>query len=118
MHQMNEVDVIQALRILRKLNAEMPIQMVIVLLIIARFGPCRMASLRPMAELSQASISRNIAALGKIHRKGMPGLGLVDTEEDFWNRRHKIVFLTPKGREYVQLLLNPEAAAKFLNTRR
>tara|TARA_R100000808_G_C2133325_1_gene142088 strand:- start:1047 stop:1268 length:222 start_codon:yes stop_codon:yes gene_type:complete len=67
-----------------------------------------------MAGLSQASISRNCAALGSIHRKGLPGLGLIKTEEDIMDRKHKIVSLTPKGQNIMRLLADSEGASDFL----
>ena len=108
------VDLVQSLRVLRSLDDRMQLQTAITLLLVMRFAPCRMASLRSMAGLSQASISRNCAALGKIHRHGQPGLGLIQTEEDIMDRKHKIVTLTPKGRNVMNLLANSEATLDFL----
>lgn len=108
------VDLIQSLRVLRSLDDRMQIQTAITLLLIMEFAPCRMAALRSMAGLSQASISRNCAALGIIHRKGMPGLGLIKTEEDIMDRKHKIVSLTPKGQNIMDILFNSEATSDYL----
>jgi DNA-binding MarR family transcriptional regulator len=55
---------------------------------------------------SQASCSRNVAALGKWHKFGEPGLDLVDWVEDPAERRRKIIFLTPKGGARVQEILS------------
>lgn len=113
---MKNSELIQALRVLRTLDDRMQLQTAITLLLVMEFQPCRMASLRSMAGLSQASISRNCAALGRIHRKGQPGLGLIKTEEDIMDRKHKIVSLTPKGENIQRLLNNPmsEGSSDFL----
>jgi DNA-binding MarR family transcriptional regulator len=50
-----------------------------------------------MMGVSQASVSRAIAALGELHRLGKPGYNLVETHEDPEERRRKIVFLSKKG---------------------
>lgn len=52
--------------------------------------------------VSQASVSRNIAALSKWHRLHRPGLDLVEAMEDPLERRRKIVKLTPKGRRVAE----------------
>ncbi len=111
---MKPTELIQALRVLRTLDDRMQLQTAITLILVMEFQPCRMASLRSMAGLSQASISRNCAALGRIHRKGMPGLGLIKTEEDIMDRKHKIVSLTPKG-ENIQRLLNAPMSEESLD---
>ena len=106
------------IRILRTLDSRMQMQTVETLLGAMEAAPCHMSSLGALVGTSQASISRNCAALGKIHRKGMPGLGLIETVEDPFNRKRKIVYLTPKGEKYKQLLFDPEAAAELLKKRR
>jgi DNA-binding MarR family transcriptional regulator len=47
-----------------------------------------------------------VAALGKWHKLGEPGLDLVEAVEDPIERRRKIMFLTPKGRAQVQEILS------------
>lgn len=55
--------------------------------------------------LSLASISRNLAALGKWHRLGRPGLDYVERVEDPQERRRTLMFLTKKGEEFVNDLV-------------
>jgi len=95
---------IRALRLIQTQDERMQAQTVLVLSIIAEFGPMRMSQVRDDAGISQASVSRNCAALGKIHRKGAPGLGLIKAEEDPMDRKHKIVSLTPKGEAFIDTL--------------
>lgn len=107
-------DLIQALRVLRTLDDRMQLQQAITFLLVCKFAPCRMAALRSMAGLSQASISRNCAALGRIHRHGLPGLGLIETEEDVMDRKHKIVTLTSRGENILHLLQSTTEGAEHL----
>tara|TARA_Y100001934_G_C11987645_1_gene601621 strand:+ start:124 stop:459 length:336 start_codon:yes stop_codon:yes gene_type:complete len=105
-------------RILRTLDPRMQMQTAETLFATMEKAPCHMSALRNYVNISQASISRNCAALGRIHRKGQPGLGLIDTVEDMFDRKRKIVFLTPKGEKYKRLLSDPEAAAEFLKNKK
>lgn len=54
--------------------------------------------------LTQASVSRNVAALSAIHRKHRPGLNLLAAYEDPMERRRKMVRLTPAGEVFVKKL--------------
>lgn len=52
--------------------------------------------------LSLASVSRNLMALGEQHRIGQKaGLNFVEVIEDPVERRRKIAFLTPEGRQFM-----------------
>lgn len=93
------LDTVDTLR--SEVDSEMPLQMVAVLLTIAAEEDVPMAEVARVTNLSQASISRNVAALGMIHRKKKPGYGLVDAYEDPMERRRKLLRLTPKGRSLI-----------------
>jgi DNA-binding MarR family transcriptional regulator len=84
----------------------MPIQMFQTLLAVAGQPGITMHQLGQILNTSQASCSRNVAALGKWHKFGEPGLDFVDAVEDPAERRRKIIFLTAKGRAHVQKLLS------------
>ena len=84
----------------------MPIQMLQTFLAVARQPGITMYQLGEILKTSQASCSRNVAALGKWHKLGEPGLDLVEGVEDPVERRRKIIFLTPKGRARVQEVLS------------
>lgn len=73
------------------------------LLVAAREG-ITMKNLSEALGISQASCSRNIAALSKWHRLNKAGHDLVYTEEDPVERRRKIAFLTPKGKRVAEAL--------------
>jgi DNA-binding MarR family transcriptional regulator len=49
--------------------------------------------------MSQSLCSRTVAALSKWQRRGTPGLDLIEAIEDPRERRRKIMYLTPKGRQ-------------------
>jgi DNA-binding MarR family transcriptional regulator len=52
-----------------------------------------------MVVMSQSLCSRTVAALSKWQRRGTPGLDLIEAIEDPRERRRKIMYLTPKGRQ-------------------
>jgi DNA-binding MarR family transcriptional regulator len=49
--------------------------------------------------MSQSLCSRTVAALSKWQRRGTPGLDLIEAIEDPRERRRKIMYLSPKGRQ-------------------
>ena len=75
---------------------EVPLHMLVVFLHIAQREGIGAAELMRLTGLSQASVSRNIHALGQ-GKGGEPGLGLVTQTIDPSNTRARIVKLTPKG---------------------
>jgi DNA-binding MarR family transcriptional regulator len=94
------------IEIARAEDPVMPIQMLQTFLAVARQPGITMHQLGEILQTSQASCSRNVAALGKWHKFGEPGLDLVEAVEDPVERRRKIMFLTPKGRARVQEVLS------------
>lgn len=93
------------LECLREIDPIMPIQVAHVLTLIARHPGMTMGELMQKTGLSQASCSRNVAALSKHHRLGKSGYDLVEAIEDPADRRQKRLFLTPKGRERIVKLV-------------
>src|SRR5690606_26063331 len=85
------------LKELRELDPEMPLQMATTFILVASSPGITMKDLSPQLGFSQASCSRNIAALSKVHRHNKPGHGLVYAIEDPVERRRKIVKLTARG---------------------
>lgn len=91
---------VEILELIRKdIDPEMPIQMVVVFLRLALKGEASMQDLMDAAGISQASISRNVSALSKTHRRGKPGHNLVIAFEDPMERRRKLVRLSTKGKK-------------------
>jgi DNA-binding MarR family transcriptional regulator len=89
----------------RKLNAEMQAQQMAIFLAVAGKPNCTITELSVVTGHATSSISRNVAALGKFHRKGMPGLDVMEAVEDNVDRRLKRVRLTPKGQRIMAGLL-------------
>jgi DNA-binding MarR family transcriptional regulator len=94
------------IEIARAEDPVMPTQMLQTFLAVARQPGINMQQLGEILKTSQASCSRNVAALGKWHKLGEPGLDLIEAVEDPIERRRKIMFLTPKGRAHVQEILS------------
>lgn len=92
---------IKALQILRKDDEQLPMQTACVFCTIAMQPGITSAEIADRVGVSQSSVSRNTAALGKWHRFGDPGLDLVEAHEDPRERRRKVHFLTPKGRSRI-----------------
>lgn len=90
---------------LRKIDAEMPLQMATAFLTVASEEGITMKRLGEKLGISQSSCSRNVAALSKYHRLNKPGHDLLYATEDPEERRRKIVKLTPKGKRVAETLL-------------
>jgi len=88
------VDIIEELR---KLSPEMQIQTAMTLLQVGLEPGITMKRLCEKVGISQASISRNVAILGDGLRPEKPGFKLLTAKEDPYERRRKIVTLTPAG---------------------
>jgi len=72
--------------------------------LIAETGPCTLRSLEERTGLSNASVSRSVHALGEMHRRGSPGLGLVCIDRDPSEGRRFLVALSPAGKELIARL--------------
>lgn len=81
----------------RKLDEVMPMQMALCFVVVANNPGISMHELSKKTGLSQASCSRNTAALSEYHRSGKPGHNIVYTEPDPSDSRRKLMFLTAKG---------------------
>jgi DNA-binding MarR family transcriptional regulator len=78
---------------------DMPVQQARTVLAVATRPGLAMGDLSRMVFMSQSLCSRTVAALSKWQRRGIPGLDLIETIEDPRERRRKIMYLTPKGRQ-------------------
>ena len=98
---------VDTIELFRTLDAEMQAQTMMCFLAVAKAHPTPipMREVAHLVGLAQSSTSRNIALLGKTHRKGLPGLDLVNAREDVVDRRTKVVFLTSRGERFVHQLL-------------
>lgn len=83
----------------RKLDPQMPLQTAATFLIVASSPGIAMKELNQRLLTTQASCSRNVAALSRFRKFETPGHGLVYTEENPKSRRSKNVNLTPEGEQ-------------------
>ncbi len=81
----------------RKLNPEMQAQQMAIFLTVAAKPDLTITELAKLTGQASSSVSRNVAALGKTHRKGLPGLDILMAVEDPMDRRNKRISMTPKG---------------------
>ena len=89
------VDILQEFR---KLDYEMPAQVILCFVFVASHNPCHSEVLCHELGLTRAAVSRNTDWLSEKHRLKKPGLGLIKKEVDESNRRRMILSLTPKGK--------------------
>tara|TARA_Y100001938_G_C7959604_1_gene363591 strand:+ start:435 stop:797 length:363 start_codon:yes stop_codon:yes gene_type:complete len=97
---------LRQVELLRTIDPEIQAQTISLLLNVAMKDPepIAMQELAERTGTAQSSVSRNCAMLGKYHRRGQAGHGLLDAYEDPMNRRVKLVQLTTKGRRFIQQL--------------
>lgn len=98
-------DAIRVIEEFRKMDQEMQMQTAMIFLLIARDEGCYGRDLMQQTGLTSASVSRNVAALSKYHRKGRPGHDVVLAKEDPMDRRNKQLFLTGKGRAVINSII-------------
>ena len=92
------VRLVDILQDFRKLDYEMPAQVILCFVFIASHNPCHSEVLCHELGLTRAAVSRNTDWLSEKHRLKKPGLGLIKKEVDESNRRRMILSLTPKGK--------------------
>lgn len=104
--QMPLQDYLKFVRGVSKLEAEMPLQQLHCLLVIAQAEEgLSLTDLSQKVGIGLATASRYVAALGKQNRHREEGLFLVEAFEDPMERRKKIIRLTAKGKIAVQKLV-------------
>ena len=89
------VDIMQEFR---KLDYEVPAQVILCFVFIASHNPCHSEVLCHELGLTRAAVSRNTDWLSDKHRLKKPGLGLINKEVDPSNRRRMLLSLTDKGK--------------------
>lgn len=89
----------------RSLDSEMQMPQAVTLLTIALNEGISLSDLTERTQQATSSASRNVASLSALHRKGKPGHGLVVNREDPAERRRKQHLLTPKGKAFIEQLI-------------
>ncbi|HHK0424589.1 TPA: MarR family transcriptional regulator [Pseudomonas aeruginosa] len=95
---------VEVIKRFRDYDQEMQMQTAQVFLAVAMQPGITMRELEEKVGISQASCSRNVAALSKVHRLNKPGMDLVVAQPDPAAAYRKIVFLTPKGQRLAETL--------------
>jgi DNA-binding MarR family transcriptional regulator len=97
-----------ALEQFRSINPNMPVQQVQTFLYVCNHENdpegCNVKDLAVALDYSLASASRNIAAFSELTRHKRAGPALLEATENFFNRAHKNISLTAKGRRLRQTL--------------
>lgn len=71
---------------------------------VARSGPCTFAHLQEALGITNGSVSRTVAALGEVNRRGGAGYRLLQVDRDPREPRRFLVSLTAKGRALLRSL--------------
>lgn len=95
---------VEVIKRFRDYDQEMQMQTAQVFLEVAKQPGITMRELEERVGISQASCSRNVAALSKVHRLNKPGMDLVVAQPDPAAAYRKLVYLTPKGQRMIEAL--------------
>ena len=93
---------VRLLAAFRGLDPEIPATVAAVFMTVAAQEGMTMKELADELGISQASCSRNVAYLSKVHRLHKPGLDLMVATEDPLERRRKVLKLSPKGKRFLE----------------
>lgn len=88
----------------RKVDPEMQMQTFETLLRIALNEGVPMAQLQQETKVSLSATSRNVGILSRVNVKGAKALGFCEAHEDPMDRRRKVVYMTPKGKTFIDKL--------------
>jgi DNA-binding MarR family transcriptional regulator len=104
----------RALRYARaKLSPDITAQRLLILIAVYFHEGLSQRELLDHLELTSiTALSRNLADLSALTTKKLPGPGLLEQRVDPLNLRVKRVFLTPKGKRFVQRWLDVTSGAK------
>jgi DNA-binding MarR family transcriptional regulator len=101
----NALRVMLAWEELRKLDREIPGQVVSMFFYIASHNPCHKQAIEEDLEFTVASASRNLQWLTDTNRLGKPGLGLIEKYTEEGSRRI-VCRLSHKGKQFVDNFLS------------
>lgn len=80
-------------------TTDVPLTQLLTFLHVAMRGELPLTDLEKLTGVVQSSVSRNVARMGPGATPAAPGLGLMETYEDPWYRRRKLVRITERGRK-------------------
>jgi len=102
-HTVNQL--FRAFQHLRAKDSKFPINAALVLLYVAENEPCLKQDMEIALDFSSASGSRNTDYLSSNNRLRKPGMGFLLKEDCIEDRRLSVLTLTPKGKEFINLLM-------------
>ena len=79
-----------------------PLQAIAVFWYVATYYNCSKRDIEIFFKMSKASASRMTDYIGRYHRLGKAGLGLVSKEQDPKDKRKTILKLTRKGKDLIE----------------
>lgn len=89
---------------LRKLDAELPAQQAVALLVIALEEGMTQQKVATLVGASKSAAQRMFDKLSDRGVNGRPGLDLIEVRAGIQDARERLAYLTPKGRRVVQTL--------------
>jgi DNA-binding MarR family transcriptional regulator len=89
----------------RKIDSEMPSQVMAVFLAVADDDGISMKDLSTQLDIAQSSLSRAVSALSPWHWLKRPGLEVIEQFIDPRDTRRKHVRMTPKGHQLAKRLM-------------
>jgi DNA-binding MarR family transcriptional regulator len=98
---------LRALEPFFSIRTAMPARCVQAFLLVAEKEGLSVDDYARKADMSPTTMSRNLLDLGERDRKGDEGAGLVQGEDNIFDRRQKVYSLTPKGRALLAALTAP-----------
>jgi DNA-binding MarR family transcriptional regulator len=104
-------DILRIVILFRELDPDIQFSVAQVFLMVAQAGDegVSLTDIANKANLGLSSVSRHVAALGKINRKHEEGFGLIRTHEDPMERRRRLCTLTPRGKAFLHQLVKESA---------
>ena len=99
--------ILRIIKKFRELDPDIQFSVAQVFLMVAEAGDegVSLTDIADRGNLGLSSVSRHIAALGKINRRHEEGFGLVQTHEDPMERRRRLCSLTPRGKAFLSQLV-------------
>ena len=97
---------IKLIELFREQQRDIHPQAALCFLYVAYHGEIYQTELADILEISQASVSRNVALLSRWNRYRESGPDLLENYEDQFERRRKLVRLTVKGKALAKQIID------------
>lgn len=101
---MNPAHLAKHLELFSKIDSEIQLQTILCLLYVARKGECMQRDVEIELGLTNGSASRNISYWTDRRFDRKPGIGFIERTENDYDRRFKLLRLTPEGKQFMKQL--------------